>query len=123
MTAYAVSPATIDQVLSIIELHGGWARFACATSVLYLIDLEALGRAMLTMSAQVSTHPGSEPEQFEVGSYRWQGCYVSLVEGYRALRAFLDACAGCPATMGSLYQALEGYAGLLATKIANGRDI
>ena len=119
MTAIAVTSETIDQVLSVIELHGGWARFACRTSVLYLIDLEALGRAMLAMSAHVCS---DEPDPTEASGYCWQGCYVTLVEGYRALRMFLDACAGCPASMQVLYQALEGYAGQLAGEIANGRD-
>ena len=119
MTATAVSSDTINQVLSIIELHGGWARFACRTSVLYLIDLESLGRAMLTMNAQAcASH--SDDCHVACSGYRWQGGFVSLHQGYRALRTFLDACAGCPATARTLYHALEGYAGLLAAEIAGG---
>ena len=123
MTTTAVTPATIDQVLSIIELHGGWARFACQTSILFLIDLEALGRAMTTMCEQASSDAGDAPVPTLARGYRWQGGYVTLVDGYRALRAFLEACDRGDSPMPALYEALEGYAGLLAAEIAgNARD-
>ena len=116
MTTNAVSHDTIDRILSIIELHGGWARFACQTSVLFLTDLESLGRAMLAMSAK-RTLADSEPDPADAAGYCWRGGFITLAEGYRALRAFLDASAGCPASAQTLYQALEGYAGLLAAAI------
>lgn len=122
MSCFIVGNDTIDRILSTIELQGGWARFGAPLSCAYIYDWTALGRAMLALNLAAfrdrygTAHDGDIRD--DLGVYEWEGCYVPLVQGYKALRCFLHQCNEGTVCDEPLYRALEDYANQLAIKVA-----
>ena len=121
MSCFIVSTDTIDRIISTIELQGGWARYAADLPTAYLYDWNALGRAMLALNAEA--HRARYGGQFQedvpddLDAYVWEGRYVPLIAGYKALRCWLYQC--CEGTVPDepLYVALSGYADALAVTL------
>lgn len=120
MSCFIVPIDTIDRIISTIELQGGWSRHAASLPVAFLYDWDALGRALLALNADAYRARYGEPandDPSDLAPYIWKGCYVTLIEGYKALRCLLYQCTEGQVPDAPLFVALAAYADALAVTL------